>query len=470
MDLSAIMGGGMPQQEQKPAVQYTAQTVSPIVNGEATLTIGTDSFTVAALFDTVEIPFAEAYAIRLADYVVTVRTDGGDYTFSRMGEWAQRFHDALCDAYNQAVLASLFVKGSPVLTAKGDYTYSEDGVAASGNAPVAVYEDCVTILPPDAAARRVPLCFVSGMDAGDYALTLRLDTGEAYTFSKLGYDTAPFEGGVTKAIRAIRERTLAAVKEICPSLTSTQAAQIAKLLPEGAAAPMGTLAAIAPAFVKEVEKKLAGGRAAASYKAFGEMSDPARIHVGLRRKTPEELAAELEALEAAAQAAAEANPDAPVVEVEPPDPFLLWLIAPSPDSRFAAVEFAEENSATYIYRTGGDFEAFARQLNRALEAIGFRREVIRLSDSDLRKPENANFYMAARRTAALRFVRSSFAGRGIHSNPTAWKRKVTELWSDTSSPQTNASPAQKTAKFCGNCGAAITPGVKFCGECGHRFA
>jgi hypothetical protein len=232
---------------------------------------------------------------------------------------------------------------------------------------------------------------------------------------------------------------------------------------------MGTLAAIAPAFVKAVEEKLAAGRAAMSYKAFGEMSNAARIHVGLRRKTPEELAAEVEALEAAAQAAAEANPEAPAAEIEPPDPFLLWLIAPSPDGQFAAVEFAEENSATYIYRTGGDFEAFARQLNRALEAIGFRREVIRMSDSDLRKPENADAYMAARRTAALRFVRSCFAGRAIHASPAAWKRKVTELWS-APPPQSKTAPAGKTAKFCGNCGAAITPGVKFCGKCGHKFA
>jgi hypothetical protein len=77
----------------------------------------------------------------------------------------------------------------------------------------------------------------------------------------------------------------------------------------------------------------------------------------------------------------------------------------------------------------GDFEAFARQLNRALEAIAWGREVIRLTDDELRKPENADYYMAAKRTAALQFVRANFAGRVIHSSPEAWKKKLTEMWS-----------------------------------------
>jgi hypothetical protein len=451
----------------------------------------------------VELPFAEMSAITLADYVVTVdigdaETPQGDsgqkdaeqglqpsggYAFRRMGNGCEPFYAALCEAYNAAVLKALFVEGSPTVTANGNYQYSEGEAARSlrrnDSAFVAVYENCVTILPPNLDARRVPLCFVVGMDKGDYALTLRLDTGESYTISKLGYDSAPCEDAIQKAIRAIRERTLAAIREIDPSLSATEAAQIAKLLPEGAAAPMGTLAKIAPSFVKAVEGKLAEGRAAESYRALKQMSDPGQIYVGLRRKTPEELAAEQQALEAAAQAAAQAaaaaNPDAPAAqldEIKPPDPFLLWLIAESPNGQFAAVEFAEENSATYVYRVKDaqnpqDFAAFVRQLNRALEAVAFKRDAIRLTDQQLRKPENADYYMAATRTAALRFVRSRFVGRAIHSNPAAWKKKVTELWSGQQSPE--AAQASKK-QFCTACGANNTSGTKFCGNCGAKFA
>jgi hypothetical protein len=181
---------------------------------------------------------------------------------------------------------------------------------------------------------------------------------------------------------------------------------------------------------------------------------------------------------------------------------LIWLIAPSPDGQCAAVEFAEVDSATFVFRVptksqdfvgeggateradfgreateeaerslrrrGGDFDRFAKQLNRALEAINFKREVIRLSNEELRKPENADYYMAAKRTAALQFVRANFEGRVIHSSADSWKRKLTELWNSTAAKADMAQIIPVTSKptFCGQCGAELAPGVKFCGTCG----
>ncbi|MCL1981640.1 MAG: hypothetical protein FWG53_00930, partial [Clostridiales bacterium] len=156
------------------------------------------------------------------------------------------------------------------------------------------------------------------------------------------------------------------------------------------------------------------------------MSGAEQIYVGFRKNETSETDEEGGADEACGAdetcGADEAQPEAPA------SPFLLWLIAPSPDGQYAAVEFAEADSATFVYRTGGDFGGFARQLSRALEAIDFKREVIRLTESEIMRPENSDYYMASRRTAALQFVRSNFVGRAIHSSPEAWKRKVRELW------------------------------------------
>jgi hypothetical protein len=66
-----------------------------------------------------------------------------------------------------------------------------------------------------------------------------------------------------------------------------------------------------------------------------------------------------------------------------------------------------------------------------LEAIAFKREVIRLTNEELRKPENADYYMAAKRTTALQFIRANFIGRVIHTGADAWKRKLAEMWSST---------------------------------------
>jgi hypothetical protein len=455
---------------------YTAQATSSLVNGEVKLTIGDNALTVAALFDVIEISFAEINVLALADYVVAIRADSGDYTFSRMGQWAERFYNALIDAYNEAVLRSLFVSSKPIAKARGGYSYAENGTTSGGynyvekgttgggTAPIHVYENSVVALPPDLSARRVPLCFVSGMDKGDYALTLRLDTGESYTFSKLGYDTEPLEMAIEKQIRALREKALGAVREIDPALTAAQASLLAKILPEGTAAPFGQLAAIAPSFVAAVESKLAETRAADSYKAFRKLCDPASIYVGFRKnETTDSVAGGLPDMGGIASMLGDltgggnkSNPLAALgslvggehvtdeEEPEPLPPYLFWLIAPSPDGQFAAVEFAEADSATFVYRTGGDFAAFSRQLNRAVEAIDFKREVIRLSDEELRKPENTDYYMAAKRTAALQFVRANFVGRAIHSGLEAWKRKLTELWSDVPA---QPSPATQR-RFC----------------------
>ena len=488
MDLSGIAGGGSSKAAEKaqaPAIEYTAQAASPLINGEVKMVIGDSALTVTALFDAAEIPFAEINGLIFGDYTVTVAAESGDYVFSGMGQWAQPFYDTLFEAYNKAVLRSMFVSGGPVLTASGDYTYTENGVFAGGAAPINVHDDCVVSLPPDLSARRVPLCFVSDMDKGDYSLTLRLDTGESYTYARLGYETVPFADAVEKQLRALRERSLAAVKDIDPSLTAAQASQIARLMPEGSAAPVGKLNAIAPSFVTALEEKLSATRAAYSYRSFRELCEWYNIHIGFRKN------------EAISGAAAAGLPGALVNiaggltggesplgalagqlggvqpadgEANAPDPYMPWLIAPSPDGKHAAVEFAEADTATFVYRTGGDFSLFASLLNRALEAIDFRREVIRMTDEELRKPENTDYFMASKRTASLQFIRSAFAGRVIHAGADSWKRKLTELWTCSPAELKQAGAGKERPRCCRECGGPLTPDAKFCGVCGTKSA
>ena len=412
MELKPSMDDPAPKRPEQPQVEYTAQATSPLVNGEVKIVVGENSFTITALFDAIEIAYAEVNALELVGYDVIVKTDDGNYVLARMGSWGQPFYDALCDAYNRAVLRSLFTKGNPILAATGDYRYAERGAKRAGTAPVQVYENSVVILPPDLSARRVPLCFVSSADKGNYEFTLRLDTDENYTCAKLGHETAPFAEAVEKQIRALREKSLAVVKGLDPSLTAGQAMQLAKLVPQGVAAPIGRLAEIATSFVAALEEKIASTRAADSCKVFQTLCNPAQIYVGFKKNGIK----------------TEADDKTDNRDEAVSDQYLLWLIAPSPDGRYAAVEFAEADTATFVYKTGNDFNNFARQLNRALEAIDFKREAIWLPDEELRKPGNANYYMAAKRTVSLQFVRANFVGRIIHTSLESWRRRLMEMW------------------------------------------
>jgi len=399
-------------EQQKRAVDYTAQAASPLVSGEVKLTIGENSLTVISLFDAAEIAYSEISELIPGEHIVTVKADSGDYVFSRLGNWIHPFLVALSGAYSKAVLRSLFIKSDPVVTARCKYRFTENGESFSGFAPVHVYDNNVTTLPPNLSARRLPLCFVTGMEKGDYEFTLRIGAEESYTYAGMGYDTAVFGSAVEQQIRGLREVTLVSVKDVDPTLSTAQASQISKLMPLGAAAPIGQLAGIAPSFITALETKISATRAAESYKVFKELSDTTLIWIGFRKN------------ESSIDAGEMATGDTE----EAAEPYTPWLIVPSPSGGAAAVEFAEDNSATFIYRTGGDFPVFAQRLNRALEAISFKREVIRMSDEDLRKPENVDYYMAAKRTSALQFVRESFIGRIIHSSEESWKRKLTELW------------------------------------------
>jgi len=409
MDLSSIVGSTTSGQEEKPVVEYKAQAASPFITGEVRLTVLENTLAATSPLDAIELAYREINALMLHDYTVRVSAESGEFLFSKLGTMCEAFYQELCDAYNKAVLRSLFVKGNPIKKTEGDYRYFEPTYNGSSKASILIFENSVVALPPDLGARRIPLCFISGIEKRDFEFTLKLSTSENYSFSRLGFETDVFEETIDQQLRLMRERSLEAIRELDPTLSAIQAMQIAKLMPRGVSAPFGQLGAIAPSFVSALESLLANSRISETYQIFKELCDPLQIYVGFKKG-----------------AGFTGNPDDETVSS---DQYLLWLIAPSPDGRFAAVEFAESGSATFVYKTNGDYPRFALQLNRSLEAIDFKREVIRLSDEELRKPEYANYYMAAKRTAALQFVRSSFVGRVIHSSTESWMRRLTELWS-----------------------------------------
>lgn len=443
-DLFSITGGNKaPKADAAPVLEYAAQVASPVLSGEAKLTIGEDGLHITALFDAVELPYADMTRLSHANWAITIDTRAENYTLSRMGNWCEPFFDALLTAYNKKVVKALFLPGEPVLKTKGVCVYSESGKPTQVFAPIHVYDNCVAVFPPDCNARRIPLCFLTGMDRGSYTLTLRLGAEDLYAFQKLGYDTEPFAGAIEKQIRLLRERSLATIRELDPALTSAQSSAIAKLMPEGVAAQMGRLSAIAPSFVSAVEASLDSSRASATYKAFQKLCDPAQIWVGIKKKNgasddaqtvgegsgagvPDGLAAGA-AIPGAMQVLLEGGSEG-AADMSGTS-HMLWLIAPSPDGSSCAVEFvgdAGDAAATFVYRLGGDFDHFASKLNRALEAIDFRREPIRLTDEELMKPAYQDYRMAVERNPALQFVRSRFVGRVIHSG--SWEANLQRLW------------------------------------------
>jgi len=386
---------------------------SAFLRGEAAVTTEKNELTAVSAFDTAAIPYADITAFEARDWAVHIQTDHGPVKIARLGREWEHLYEKLYAAYNKKVLSALFVEGGPLLETEGEYRAEENGRVLSGRAVLQIYDNCVCVLPPDENARRIPLCFLDDMRQAGFELTLTLDTGERCGFIRLGRVTDPFEACVTRQLHKMREKTLAVVQQLDPSLPAMQAAAVAKRLPEGVAAPLGQLEAIAPSFAAAVEGKIRESRAAGSYEIFRELCDPAQICVGLKKQF------------ARGSGGAEGGGVSDAAENGgPTEELMLWMIAPGKNGRTAAVEFGEADAATFLYSFACGWEAFRQSLNRALEAIAFRREGIRLRDEELLLPQYDTYKMAARRNAALQFVRGCFAGRVIHATPESWRREV----------------------------------------------
>ena len=404
---------------------------SPLAEGPAEIEVTEDSLRIRADRGwAAEVTYAEMMSIELKDHAVCIGIPGGGMTLARLGLDTENFFRRLCGAYDAKVKKALFVKGNPVLITNGSFSYSEDGLTVSGKAPFEVYGECVLILPPDLNARRVPLCFVKNVTSADYEAAITLDTGERYVFSKMGYDTEPFVKAVRTGVSAMRMETVGSVRDIDPASSFMQAQALADLLHGGAAVPIGTLRAASPSFVRSFEKIVSSGRAALAYPALVEMCGEDRVSVGFWKRSMRDTAEEdgCALLPKAADPQALKTPPTAETAAEITG-YDFWILASSPDGRIVALEFAgdsDEAAATYIYETDSGPDAFRLKLGRALEAFGFRRDPIRLSDEELIRSVYIDIRMAADRNAALRSVRRSFAGRVIHRSPEWWAEKVSE--------------------------------------------
>ena len=472
------MTGGAPPASKTAApgkrTVFTGLVSCPLFSEQAKLTLEKDGLLIAATFDQLPIPYGEITAFALTDYRVEIQTRDGLVTVSHLGQAARWLYDRLYAAYNDAVLAALLVEGKHGFEAQGEYIAEENGKTRQGAAILRLYEDCLCLLPPDQHARRVPLCFLSGMEKSDYSLTLTLSSGERYTLLKLGGELDNLERLLTDGLRALRERTLSWLRELAPNLGSMQAAMAAKLAPLGTAASLAELSAAAPPLASALEQKIGDSRMAQTYPWLRDLCAGDGLFVGAlpppKKQEAEQPAPGVPPGRATPPRGA-IPMEQPAEETGPEEPKpVLWVIAPDRDRRMAAVELAlpqDEAAATYLYRAESEWEPFARLISRALEATGFRREVILLPGEALNTPEHLADAMLARRTPALALLRSRFAGRAVHSSPDRWRRDI-ENCRAAIPPEGRPQTPKLKQKFCTNCGAALDPDIKFCGQCGSQ--
>lgn len=381
--------------------RFEAIVQSEGINCEAKIAVDEDRLLFESPEKSLLIPYANIDLFYIQSYRMYIQTDNmGQIMLSRMGRDMDSMYEQLWNSYNDRTLRAFFVSGASLLETEGEYRYSDDGGGAEGRAKIKLYESCLCILPPDAGARRIPLCFMREATMTDYDISMTLDTGEHYEVSRLGSSTRRLYELINDSIRSILSKASATAREMDGSLSHGQVSEIARLMPEGAAASCYVLDGISQSYVEALEASIAGSRAASSYGYFKEICSSRELYAGIKSGLSRSE-----------------------------DGQAVWVAAVKDGGRqgAAAVELAlgeESSAATYLYRFRGDKDSFFKRLNHAMEAISFHREVVSMPYEELVRPENDLYAMAVKRTGALRFLRSCFTGRAIHRTEESWKRAV----------------------------------------------
>lgn len=440
-----------------PLAEFEGYAECPLFSENAKISLTEKELVVSALFDHLVLPYSEILSFAFDNYRVSVKTEESSVCFSRMGQQAEWLYDKLFSAYNDTVLKALNVSGECLLETDGAFALKENGDELSENGKIRLYEDCVCLLPSNENARRIPLCFVRGMEKGDYFITLILSEKEQYTLWKMSRELDYFEHLFVQSMRKLREKTASWHRELAPNLRTLQLSAAAKLMPCGTAASLKELMQSAPLLAEKLQAEIRRSRIAKTYPWLKALCGDDSLTIGAKPAPPKEESKASLAEEASDEAAAQ----------EKPTP-ILWIAAPDKEKRIAAVELAladNEAAATYLYRIHGDWKDFAVQIDRALEAADFKRELITIPEEKLLLPEKAEERMLIRRTPSLQLLRKCFVGKAIHSSQERW---IKDIIKHSEEPKT-AMNIKTENRFCTNCGSKLNSGIRFCGQCGAKI-
>lgn len=405
---------------------YTGNVSSLQYSGEATLTIDENGLIVSSMFSDFAVGYEEIQYIKPGDYTVEIGTEEETISCSRMGNSGDWLHGNLLKRYNSAVTSALLAKGDCVFETKGTISYN--GFRTSG--AIRVFQDCICLLPPDRQGRRFPFSFLCCMKKENYALSIRLITGESCILSMLGRDLEPLEKCIMESVRRVREQSGEMIGSICGELNMSQKTKASNLLTAKIATPLKMLAAL-PVLEKAITEKIRNSEMKDTWPILLELCHTEKVCVGIWELPEEEverLKAEL--LEKMGEESAEGDGITGEVcaeltpEQEDTLHWMIWVAIPSVDERFAIVEaaFPNEATATYIYRIPDTWESFLPVLNRAMEAVDFNREVIMIPEDKLLDGSHPMEQMLVHRTPALMSLRKQFAGRIVHKSIEGWKK------------------------------------------------
>ena len=312
------------------------------------------------------------------------------------------------------------------------------GIREEGPCEARLYQTALVVITEGGGLHRLPYSDIARVREKPYAVALDTESGESFTFSRMGRELDPWKRALGEATNALTVKVQSWVQELMPAADPATVRKIARLMKEGRAARRLDIEAASPDLWPRLEKKLAAMGLADSYAFLRRLAREERMCIGLKRGLLGDLTGEYLwflapiygtgpgqpgnaiAMEAASASEREGGDGEEGVDEGPAGPgmatYVFRMAAPA---EYAALKTREELDAAAD-------QAIAR-INHCLAAINFRREPVYLTDEQMREPRYARYQFAVQRIPQLRELRSLFIGRVVHSSPEQWQQGVRAL-------------------------------------------
>jgi len=119
---------------------------------------------------------------------------------------------------------------------------------------------------------------------------------------------------------------------------------------------------------------------------------------------------------------------------------IFWFLVAFPKENAIASEVTnEEGHATYFFRikedgkpSPDDVKRKVKEINRSMQALNFRRDVIRASDDEIKSDKFSRYRVALRKLPYLNRIRQDFIDRAIHTSEESWRKEVQKILKSTS--------------------------------------
>jgi len=392
--------------------------------------------------------YANIDEISEKDYKIDLITASKEkLTLERLGYQYEDFLFQLFKLRNELLLKYLLMEE----TLLQDQFYGQflrKNVNQSGNCEIRLYDTALVVLPQKAEPIRIPYCYISQINKGDYRLTITNEFGEEFIFSMLGEKFDPLIKALSDAQSRMMTRTQESIQEIIPEASGVTLSRIASLMKDGKAVPKKYIDQLSPNFWSCLTKRIMEVNLSAQYGFLSSLTPKDQIYVGLKRGLMGNLTGQYTWLLFPLKTA-ESNRLSNTIAFE------AVITQEGMHQPTALVEEMEEQTqqddpeehtpasagATYFFRIMGRKEYaqtedeklteqmanFVKNINRCMIEINFRREPIFLSETQLENPKYAHYRYAVAKIPALKTLRSLFIGKVIHTSPKQWINNVNDL-------------------------------------------